>query len=166
MRIYTCGPTVYGRVHVGNARHFIVFSWLARFLRHEGYEVQLVSNITDINDKIYAAAAAAGMRSDDLAEQMTAHYVADTDLLGLGRPDAEPLASESVGGIIALIERLIETGHAYAAEGDVYFSVRSDEPTASSPTASWTSWTGEGGEGAASQARRRGFRAVEGAEAW
>jgi cysteinyl-tRNA synthetase len=127
VRIYTCGPTVYGRVHVGNARHFIVFSWLARFLRHEGYEVQLVSNITDINDKIYAAAAAAGMRSDDLAEQMTAHYLADTDLLGLGRPDAEPLASESVGGIIALIERLIETGHAYAAGGDVYFSVRSDE---------------------------------------
>jgi cysteinyl-tRNA synthetase len=127
VRIYTCGPTVYGRVHVGNARHFIVFSWLARFLRHEGYEVRLVSNITDINDKIYAAAAAAGMRSDDLAEQMTAHYVADTDLLGLGRPDAEPLASESIGGIIALIERLIETGHAYAADGDVYFAVRSDE---------------------------------------
>ncbi len=127
VRIYVCGPTVYGRVHVGNARPFVVFSWLARFLRHEGYEVQLVSNITDINDKIYAAAGAAGMRSDTLAEQMTAHYVADTDSLGLGRPDAEPLASESVGGIIALIERLIETGHAYAAEGDVYFSVRSDE---------------------------------------
>src|ERR1700744_2389145 len=127
VRIYTCGPTVYGRVHVGNARHFIVFSWLARFLRHEGYEVQLGSKITDINDKIYAAAGAAGMRSDDLAEQMTAHYVADTDRLGLGRPDAEPLASESIGGIIALIERLIETGHAYAVEGDVYFSVRSDE---------------------------------------
>jgi cysteinyl-tRNA synthetase len=127
VRIYTCGPTVYGRVHVGNARHFIVFSWLARFLRREGYEVQLVSNITDINDKIYAAAAAAGMPSDTLAEQMAAHYVADTDRLGLGRPDAEPLATETIGGIIALIERLIETGHAYAAEGDVYFSVRSDE---------------------------------------
>jgi cysteinyl-tRNA synthetase len=127
VRIYTCGPTVYGRVHVGNARHFIVFSWLARFLRHEGYEVQLVSNVTDINDKIYAAAAAAGMRSDVLAEQMTDRYVADTDGLGLGRPDDEPLASESVGGIIALIERLIETGHAYASQGDVYFSVRSDE---------------------------------------
>ena len=62
VRIYVCGPTVYGRVHVGNARPFVVFSWLARFLRHEGYEVQLVSNITDINDKIYAAAGAAGMR--------------------------------------------------------------------------------------------------------
>jgi cysteinyl-tRNA synthetase len=127
VRIYTCGPTVYGRVHVGNARPFVVFSWLARFLRHEGYEVRFVSNITDVNDKIYAAASAAGMRSDELAEQMTAHYVADTDRLGLGRPDAEPLASESVGGIIALIERLVDGGHAYPAEGDVYFSVRSDE---------------------------------------
>jgi cysteinyl-tRNA synthetase len=127
VRIYACGPTVYGRVHVGNARPFVVFSWFARFLRHEGYEVQFVANITDINDKIYAAAGAAGMRSDELAEQMTAHYIADTDQLGLGRPDAEPLASESVGGIIALIERLIETDHAYAVEGDVYFSVRSDE---------------------------------------
>jgi len=127
VRIYACGPTVYGRVHVGNARPFVVFSWLTRFLRHEGYEVRLVSNITDINDKIYAAAAAAGTPSGELAERMTAHYVADTDRLGLGRPDAEPLASESVGGIIAMIERLIATGHAYAAEGDVYFSVRSDE---------------------------------------
>ena len=126
VRIYTCGPTVYGRVHVGNARHFIVFSQLTRFLRHEGYEVQLVSNITDINDKIYAAAAAAGMPSAALAEEMTAHYVADTDGLGLGRPDAEPLASQSIEAIVALIERLIDTGHAYAADGDVYFSVRSD----------------------------------------
>jgi cysteinyl-tRNA synthetase len=126
VRIYTCGPTVYGRVHVGNARHFIVFSQMKRFLEHEGYEVQLVSNVTDINDKIYAAAAAAGMPSDELAEQMTAHYVADTDALGLGRPDAEPLASETIGGIIALIGQLIDTGHAYAADGDVYFAVRSD----------------------------------------
>jgi cysteinyl-tRNA synthetase len=149
VRIYTCGPTVYGRVHVGNARHFIVFSQLKRFLVYEGYEVQLVSNITDINDKIYAAAAAAGMRSDALAEQMTAHYAADTDALGLGRPDNEPLASETIGGIIALIEQLIETGHAYAVDGDVYFAVRTD------PTYGELSHRdidqldqGEGGEGA------------------
>jgi cysteinyl-tRNA synthetase len=126
VRIYTCGPTVYGRVHVGNARHFIVFSQLARFLRHEGYEVQLVSNITDINDKIYAAAASAGVGSEALAREMTAHYVADTDALGLGRPDAEPLASQSIDAIVTLIARLIETGHAYPVDGDVYFSVRSD----------------------------------------
>jgi cysteinyl-tRNA synthetase len=126
IRIYACGPTVYSRVHVGNARPFVVFSQLSRFLRHEGYDVTFVANVTDINDKIYAAAAAAGMRSDVLAEQMTAHYVADTDALGLGRPDHEPLASETIGGIIALIEQLIDTGHAYAADGDVYFAVRSD----------------------------------------
>jgi cysteinyl-tRNA synthetase len=126
VRIYTCGPTVYGRVHVGNARHFVVFSQLKRFLVREGYEVTLVSNITDINDKIYAAASAAGVSSAALAEEMTAHYVADTDRLGLGRPDQEPLASETIGGIIALIEELITAGHAYAADGDVYFAVRSD----------------------------------------
>ncbi len=123
--IYACGPTVYGRIHVGNARPFVVFSLLKRFLEHEGYSVTLVANITDINDKIYAAARAAGVASDQLAREMTAAYVADTDGLGLGRPDHEPLASETIDGIIALITQLIEDGHAYVADGDVYFSVRS-----------------------------------------
>src|SRR5579884_2571969 len=123
--MYVCGPTVYARVHVGNARPFVVFSLLARLLRHDGYTVTFVSNITDVNDKIYAAAAAAGIGSAELARAMTAHYRADTDALGLGRPDHEPLASETIAEIIELIERLIERGHAYAVEGDVYFSVRS-----------------------------------------
>jgi cysteinyl-tRNA synthetase len=92
--IYACGPTVYSRVHVGNARPFVVFSQLKRFLEHEGYDVTFVANITDINDKIYDAARAAGRDSADLAREMTAHYVADTERLGLGRPDHEPLASE------------------------------------------------------------------------
>ncbi len=123
--IYACGPTVYGPIHVGNARPFVVFALLSRFLRHEGYDVTLVENITDINDKIYAAAAARGVPSDDLAREMAAGYRTDTDGLGLGRPDHEPLASETIGEIVGLIERLIERGHAYAADGDVYFSVRS-----------------------------------------
>jgi cysteinyl-tRNA synthetase len=123
--IYACGPTVYGRVHVGNARPFVVFSLLARFLAHEGYEVTLVFNITDVNDKIYAAAAAAGVESAALARAMADHYIADTDALGLGRPDHEPLASETMPAIIELIERLVARGHAYAAGGDVYFAVRS-----------------------------------------
>ena len=122
--IYACGPTVYARVHVGNARPFVVFSQLKRFLAHEGYEATFVANITDINDKIYAAAQQAGRDSAGLAREMTAHYVADTDRLGLGRPDHEPLASEYVGPIIDLIEALVENGHAYAVEGDVYFRVR------------------------------------------
>ena len=90
--IYACGPTVYGRIHVGNARPFVVFSLLKRFLVHEGYEVTFVANVTDINDKIYAAARAqAGSDSAELAAAMTDAYVADTDALDLGRPDLEPL---------------------------------------------------------------------------
>jgi cysteinyl-tRNA synthetase len=123
--IYACGPTVYGRIHVGNARPFVVFSLLKRYLMHEGYEVTLVFNITDVNDKIYAAAQEAGVHSDVLAREMSDAYIADTDGLGLGRPDYEPRASQTIPGIIRLIERLVETGHAYAASGDVYFSVRS-----------------------------------------
>jgi cysteinyl-tRNA synthetase len=123
--IYACGPTVYGRIHIGNARPFVVFSLLKRFLAHEGYEVTFVANVTDVNDKIYAAAAAAGVDSETLAREMTAHYIADTDRLAIGRPDHEPLASETIAEIIALIEQLIERGHAYAVDGDVYFGVRS-----------------------------------------
>jgi cysteinyl-tRNA synthetase len=134
--IYACGPTVYSRIHIGNARPFVVFSLLARFLEHEGYEVTLVANVTDVNDKIYEAASAdltgedpaqhAGRPSAELAAQMTAHYLADTDALGLGRPDREPLASETMGAIVSYIEDLIASGHAYESGGDVFFRVRSD----------------------------------------
>jgi cysteinyl-tRNA synthetase len=123
--IYACGPTVYSRVHVGNARPFVVFSLLKRFLEHEGLDVTFVANVTDINDKIYDAARRAGVPSDELAREMTAHYLADTDRLELGRPDHEPLATEYVEAIVALIAELVERGHAYDAGGDVYFSVRS-----------------------------------------
>ena len=125
VRIYACGPTVYGRIHVGNARPYVVFSLLKRFLVSQGYRVEFVANVTDINDKIYAAARQAGVASIELAQEMTAAYTADTDALGLGRPDREPLASETIAPIVALIERLVEDGHAYEADGDVYFSVRS-----------------------------------------
>jgi cysteinyl-tRNA synthetase len=123
--IYACGPTVYGRIHIGNARPYVVFSLLARFLAHEGYEPTLVANITDINDKIYDAARPLGRPSAELAAEMTAHYVADTERLGLGRPDFEPQATQMVEEIVALIGVLIERGHAYEVEGDVYFRVRS-----------------------------------------
>jgi cysteinyl-tRNA synthetase len=122
--IYACGPTVYSRVHVGNARPFVVFSQLKRFLEHEGYHVKFVANVTDINDKIYDAAAKAGRPSAELAEEMARHYIADTDRIGLGRPDAEPFASEYIEPIVELIGALVDSGHAYAAGGDVYFRVR------------------------------------------
>jgi cysteinyl-tRNA synthetase len=123
--IYACGPTVYGRIHVGNARPYVVFSLLKRVFVHEGYNVTFVTNITDVNDKIYAAAQTAGVGSEQLAREMIDAYVADTDRLGLGRPDHEPLASATIEEIIELIEALIEGGHAYAVQGDVYFAVRS-----------------------------------------
>jgi cysteinyl-tRNA synthetase len=124
--IYACGPTVYGRIHIGNARPFVVFSLFKRYLEHEGLHTTLVINVTDINDKIYVAARRDGRPSDQLAVEMTDHYRTDTDLLGLGRPDHEPRATETIEGIVALIDALIERGHAYEADGDVYFDVRSD----------------------------------------
>jgi cysteinyl-tRNA synthetase len=123
--IYACGPTVYSRIHIGNARPFVVFSLFARFLRSEGYRPKLVVNVTDINDKIYVAAREAGKESTAFAKEMTAAYIEDTDRLGVGRPDAEPLASETVEGIVSLIAELVEGGHAYESGGDVYYRVRS-----------------------------------------
>jgi cysteinyl-tRNA synthetase len=123
--IYACGPTVYGRIHIGNARPFVIFTLLKRFLVHQGLDAKLVINVTDINDKIYDAAREAGKASAEYADEMTAAYVADTDALGLGRPDSEPLASGTIAEIVLLIEALIESGHAYQANGDVYFRVRS-----------------------------------------
>jgi cysteinyl-tRNA synthetase len=126
--IYACGPTVYNRIHVGNARPFVVYLLLKRFLEHEGFDVTLVANITDVNDKIYDAAGRLRppVPSEQLAREMTGHYVDDTDRLGLGRPDHEPLASETIGPIVELIQALIDRDSAYAVQGDVYFRVRSD----------------------------------------
>src|SRR5580700_3234698 len=124
--IYACGPTVYSRIHIGNARPFVVFSLLKRFLTHEGFQTTLVINVTDVNDKIYDAARAQDRPSEALASEMTALYFADTDALELGRPDHEPLASETMPQIVDYIATLIERDHAYESGGDVFFRVRSD----------------------------------------
>jgi cysteinyl-tRNA synthetase len=121
--MYFCGPTVYQRIHVGNARPFVLSMWLRGWLRSRGYDVKLVENITDINDKIYEAAPGA---SAELAANAASWYIEDTDLLGLGRPDVEPLATESVAAIVSSISSLVEGGHAYEVEGDVYFRVAMD----------------------------------------
>ena len=121
--IYACGPTVYAPVHVGNARPYVVFCLLKRYLAHVGYEPTLVVNVTDVNDKIYDAAREAGVPSEQLAREMTERYESDTERLGLGRPDHEPKASETIGGILDLIQSLIDGGHAYETGGDVYFRV-------------------------------------------
>jgi cysteinyl-tRNA synthetase len=123
LRMYVCGPTVYQRIHIGNARPYIVFLWMKRWLSEQGYDVTLVENITDINDKIYAAAASQGIPSTELAEKATLWYLEDTSALGLERPDVEPLATKTIPEIVALISELVERGLAYESSGDVYFRV-------------------------------------------
>jgi cysteinyl-tRNA synthetase len=123
VRMYVCGPTVYQRIHIGNARPFVLSMWLERWLEYQGYEVTLVENVTDINDKIYAAAEEQGIGSAELAEKATRWYFEDTEELGLGRPDVEPLATETLPEIVALIEELVAGGLAYESGGDVYFRV-------------------------------------------
>jgi len=118
--MYVCGPTVYNRAHIGNARPFVVFSWLAKWLRDAGYDVTFVHNITDVNDRIYEAAPG---RSAELARDATAWYLQDTGDLELGMPDEMPRATETIPEIVMLIEELVASGHAYAVEGDVYFRV-------------------------------------------
>ena len=122
--IYACGPTVYSRIHIGNARPFVVFSVLKRYIERRGQRARLVINVTDVNDKIYDAARAEGIPSTELAERCTRQYIEDTDMLGLGRPDAEPLVTDSMDEIVALIADLVDRGLAYEAGGDVYFRVR------------------------------------------
>ena len=99
--MYFCGPTVYQRIHIGNARPFVLVMWLRAGSRNSGYTVKLAENVTDINDKIYDAARPLGIGSAELARRATGWYVEDTDGLGLGRPDVEPLATETVGEIVA-----------------------------------------------------------------
>ncbi len=118
--IYVCGPTVYARAHIGNARPFVVFSWLARWLREQGREVTLVHNITDVNDKIYEAAPGA---SAALAAEATAWYLEDTAGFGLDAVDHFPRVTETIDEIVRFIADLVERGFAYEVEGDVYFRV-------------------------------------------
>jgi cysteinyl-tRNA synthetase len=122
VRMYVCGPTVYARAHIGNARPFVVGMWFRSWLKATGYDATLVHNITDINDKIYDAAPG---KSAELAARATEWYLEDTGDLGLGMPDYLPKATDSVPAIVSFIEELVATGHAYPAGGDVYFRVAS-----------------------------------------
>jgi cysteinyl-tRNA synthetase len=124
LSVYICGPTVYNFVHVGNARPFWVGQVLQRFVtRRLDWRMRLVVNITDVDDKIYRRAREEHVGSRELAARYRQAYLEDTDRLGLGRPDVEPLATETMPEIVALIEELEQRGLAYAAGGDVYFRV-------------------------------------------
>lgn len=125
VRMYVCGMTVYDYCHLGHARVMVVFDMIARWLRQSGYPLTYVRNITDIDDKIIARAAENGETIGELTTRFIAAMHEDADALGVIRPDVEPKATEHVAQMIAMIERLIANGKAYAAEnGDVYYAVR------------------------------------------
>ncbi len=121
--MYVCGPTVYNYAHIGNARPFTLFGLLARLLRHRHPKVVYARNITDVDDKINTMALAEGVPIEVITGRYTAAFHADMAALGVQAPDIEPRATATIAGIVAMIERLIATGHAYAAEGHVLFAV-------------------------------------------
>ncbi|MBR5292387.1 MAG: cysteine--tRNA ligase [Clostridia bacterium] len=124
--MYVCGPTVYNFFHIGNARPFVVFDTLRRYLEYRGYKVKFIQNFTDIDDKLIRKANEEGITVPEVAERYIKEYYTDADALSVERATCNPRATEHIPQIIALVETLIEKGHAYPAEnGDVYFSVRS-----------------------------------------
>ncbi len=124
--MYACGPTVYNFFHIGNARPFIVFDTLRRYLEYRGYQVTFVQNFTDIDDKMIRRANEEGITVKELGDRFIKEYYTDADALGVKRATVNPRATEHIQDIIDLVQTLIEKGHAYpASNGDVYFSVRS-----------------------------------------
>src|SRR5690606_17286430 len=123
IKIYACGPTVYDRPHIGNARSAVIYDVLVRFLRHVYPRVTYVRNITDVDDKINTAATQRGIAIADLTREITGYFHADMDALNVARPDEEPRATEHIAEMIAMIETLIAKDHAYAAQGHVLFAV-------------------------------------------
>jgi len=126
--MYVCGPTVYGRAHIGNARPAVVFDVLARLIRHVYGPASLIyaRNVTDVDDKIIDAARAEGVDPAAITARYEEFYLADMAALGVAPPDIAPHATENIAAMIAMIERLIETGNAYEADGHVLFHVPSD----------------------------------------
>ena len=124
--MYACGPTVYNFFHIGNARPFIVFDTLRRYLEYRGYKVTFVQNFTDIDDKMIRRANEEGITVKELGDRFIKEYYADADALGVKRATVNPRATEHIQDIIDLVQTLVEKGHAYPTpNGDVYFSVRS-----------------------------------------
>jgi hypothetical protein len=125
VRMYSCGPTVYNFFHIGNARPFIVFDTLRRYLEYRGYEVTFVQNFTDIDDRMIKLSQEAGVTLKAFADRYINEYWQDANGLGIKPADVHPRATESIPEIIALIEKLVEKGHAYEVAGDVYFDTHS-----------------------------------------
>jgi len=127
VRMYSCGPTVYNYFHIGNARPFIIFDALRRYLEYRNFEVIFVQNFTDIDDKMIKRANEEGIKVSELAERYIGEYYRDARALGIRDATYAPKATENIGQMIELIEKLFEKGYAYISDGDVYFSTRKFE---------------------------------------
>jgi cysteinyl-tRNA synthetase len=123
--MYVCGPTTYNYIHLGNARPLVVFDTIRRYLEHVGYQVAYIQNFTDVDDKIISRAREEGLDPLALAEKYILEYYKDADQLGVRRADVHPRVSQHMPEIIELVQRLINSGHAYQLDQDVYFAVRS-----------------------------------------
>ena len=125
VRMYVCGPTVYNFIHIGNARPMIVFDTVRRYLEHKGYDVNYVSNFTDVDDKIIKKANEEGVDPSVISERYIKEAKTDMESLNVREATYHPKATEEIDGMIEMIETLIEKGHAYAVDGTVYFKTRS-----------------------------------------
>lgn len=123
--MYVCGPTVYNHIHIGNARTFLSFDVIRRYLEWKGFDVTFVQNVTDIDDKIIKRANEEGRTAAEVATEYTDEFIKAMRAVGIKDPSVRPKATEMIDDMVALISRLVEKGHAYEVEGDVYFSVRS-----------------------------------------
>ena len=126
--MYVCGPTVYNYIHIGNARPFIVFDVVRRYLKFKGYNVTYVQNLTDIDDKMINKANQMGITVKEVAERFITEYFKDADALGIERADVHPRATEHIKEIIELIKKLEEKGYAYNIDGDVYYDISKFKP--------------------------------------
>ncbi len=125
--MYVCGPTVYDNIHIGNARTFLSFDVIRRWLAERGYEVTFAQNLTDVDDKIIKRANERGVQASEVSAQYAEAFIEVMDRFGIQAPDIRPRATQEIDAMIEMIETLIEKGNAYAVGGDVYFAVRSDE---------------------------------------
>ena len=121
VKMYACGPTVYNFFHVGNARCFVIFDMLRRYLEYRGYEVTFVQNFTDIDDKVIRRANEEGVSYSDIAARYIEEYKKDAEGLGVRPATVHPLATDNIDTILNIVNTLVEKGYAYAADGDVYF---------------------------------------------
>ena len=126
VRMYVCGPTVYNLIHIGNARPMIVFDTVRRYFEYKNYKVNYVSNFTDVDDKIIKKAVEEGVESAEISERYIAECKKDMEALHVRPATTHPQATQEIGGMLEMIETLIQKGHAYVAQdGTVYFRVRS-----------------------------------------